>query len=153
MMRVTLVTLLAMAVVSVPTARGATVDDDRSVRLEREVQQAERERVRALLKGDADGLDPLLSDDYQEITYRGQVRNKHQMLEALRLGGVHYDYIKNNGVEVRLYGNTAVLTGITMQRWEEASHKRSAELWFSRVWVKQAGHWRLVLQQWTKTVE
>ena len=66
---------------------------------------------------------------------------RHADIDAGKFKIDHYSY---DDVRIRIYGNTAVVTGqaITMGRHEDKEFKWN--LRFTNVWVKREGRWRRV---------
>ncbi len=119
--------------------------------LEKEVRQAEQQRVQALLKGDGDALKIIWADDYSLITYRGDFRNRSHRLEAIRLGTLKMEAITNHIVDLRIYGDTALVHGIAFRKFTEKGRKVEGTFRFSRVWVKHDGRWQLSHAHFTRT--
>ena len=114
-----------------------------------EIKQIERERNEALLKGDAATLDRMTSDDYTFINQRGELRTKTEILTGFKSGTFKYDARQVSDLEVRVYGDTAVVTGRATQKGVENSKDYSGENRFTRVYVKQKGRWVSVALQVT----
>ena len=114
-----------------------------------EIKQIERERNEALLKGDAATLDRMTSDDYTFINQRGELRTKTEILTGFKSGTFKYDARQISDLEVRVYGDSAVVTGRAMQKGVENSKDYSRENRFTRVYVKQKGRWVSVALQVT----
>jgi len=114
-----------------------------------EIKQIERERNEALLKGDAATLDRMTSDDYTFINQRGELRTKTEILTGFKSGTFKYDARQISDLEVRVYGDSAVVTGHAMQKGVENSKDYSGENRFTRVYVKQKGRWVSVALQVT----
>jgi ketosteroid isomerase-like protein len=108
------------------------------------ILQMERDRRDAMIRGDAQALGRLLSDDYIGTGARGAVRNKAQVLAQYSSGEVRYESIDAAALAVRLYGNVAVVTGRTSSKGKEKGKSVDSEHRFTRVWVQQQGRWMLV---------
>jgi len=52
-------------------------------------------------------------------------------------------------LKVRVYGDTAVVTGRSVQSGRENGKDYSGNYWFTRVYVKQNGQWLTVALQTT----
>ena len=71
------------------TSSGATMGDDREVEL---LRSTERERLRALVSGDAERAAHLHADDFQLINPLGGSLSKDQYLGGISSGQIHYLY-------------------------------------------------------------
>ena len=114
-----------------------------------EIKALEEARNQALLKGDVATLERMTSDDYTFVTLRGEMRTKAEILKGFASGSFKYDSRQIFGLNVRVYGDTAVVTGRSMQKGEENGKDYSGAYWFTRVYVKQKGRWVTVALQTT----
>jgi ketosteroid isomerase-like protein len=116
---------------------------------EAEIKNLEEARNQAVLHGDVAALDHMTSDDYTFITLRGELRTKSDILPGFRSGSFHYESRQISDLKVRLYGNTAVVTGRSIQKGMENGKDYSGDYRFTRVYVKQNGRWLTVALQTT----
>src|SRR5258706_8745843 len=114
-----------------------------------QIRSLEEARNRAILSGDVATLDRLTSDDYTFITLRGEMRTKAEILRDYRSGSIHYDSRTISDLNIRTYGNSAVVTGRAIQKGMENGKDYSGDYWFTRVYVNQHGRWRTVALQTT----
>jgi hypothetical protein len=66
---------------------------------------------RSLIKHDYDALADLYATEYMLVRPDGSVLNKEEVLHDLKLGGLTFKSIELSGEDVRIYGETAILTG------------------------------------------
>jgi ketosteroid isomerase-like protein len=109
--------------------------------VEREIKSLEEARNEAILHGDVAALDQMTSDDYTFITLKGELRTKADILKGFASGSFHYESRQISDLKVRVYGDTAVVTGRSVQKGMENGKDYSGEYWFTRVYVKQKGRW------------
>jgi peptidylprolyl isomerase len=103
---------------------------------ETELKKLEREWFDAVAKGDAEPLKRILADDFAALNDDGSFINKAQLTEMSQTGLVKLDEIKTEEFKLRLYGNTAVVTGrATFIR----NQKPLGQSNYIEVWVKRAG--------------
>ena len=114
-----------------------------------EIKAIERERNLAVLAGDTGALDRMTADDYTFITQRGELRTKADILAGFKSGSFRYGAREVSDLVVRVYDNTAVVTGRAVQRGSENTKDYSGENRFTRVYVKQDGRWVTVALQVT----
>jgi ketosteroid isomerase-like protein len=117
--------------------------------VEREILSLEEARNQAVLHGDATALDWMTSDDYTFITLRGELRTKSDILKGFASGSFHYDSRQISDLKVRVYGDTAVVTGRSVQKGMENGKDYSGDYRFTRVYVKEKGRWLSVALQTT----
>jgi ketosteroid isomerase-like protein len=116
---------------------------------EDEIKKLEEMRNQAVLHGDVAALDRMTSDDYTFVTLRGEMRTKSDILKGFASGSFHYESRQIRDLKVRVYGDTAVVTGRSVQKGMENGKDYSGDYWFTRVYVKQNGRWLTVALQTT----
>lgn len=126
-----------------PTAGAAGASSEN---IKQAVEQLEKERLKALVEGDAGFIERVYADDYIVIPANGIVRNKSQVVEELKAGGIKVESIKNDDLEARVYGDTVILTGHTTQTVSDRGQTSSGQILFTRVYVKHNGVWQLASQ-------
>ena len=64
----------------------------------------------AFSQNDAAALDRMTAPDYTFVTPTGTIQNKEQRVVPIRSGALKYDYAKYDEVNVRVYGEMAIVT-------------------------------------------
>ena len=112
-----------------------------------DIQQLQRlEQVwnQAHVNGDADALDKLWADDLEVDVPRMAVMSKTDALSFARSGRMKFLHYETSDIRVRVYGDTAVVSG-RLQRTRSMNGKDISDDWrFTKVYVKQAEQWRVV---------
>lgn len=114
-----------------------------------EIKKLEQERNQAIVRNDAAALDRMSSADYTVINLRGELLNKTQIVNGFKSGAIKFDSRELSDLNVRVYGNTAVVTGRVTQKAMENGKDTSGEHRFTRVLVKEKGSWVSVAVQTT----
>lgn len=132
-----------------------SASQSKNTRAAEEVQATEKERVRALTGGDWAALERMLAE---ELTYTGStasVATKAQFLDSLRSGALLYEKMEHSDVAVRVYGETAVVTGRSnvRARLPGAQQMIEAQIRFTSVYAKLSGRWQQVAWQSTQIPE
>jgi ketosteroid isomerase-like protein len=147
----TILVLGAMAYVDYAAAQ--TTQRDMSPQpeasLQREIKSLEEARNQAVLNGDVAALDKMTSDDYTFITLKGELRTKSDILNGFASRSFHYESRQISDLKVRVYGDTAIVTGRSVQKGMENGKDYSGDYRFTRVYVKQKGRWLSVALQTT----
>ena len=121
---------------------------------EKEVRAVIDEIQKGVLKGGVEAaatLDKYNADDFTLIGPNGAVQTKAENLEGFRSGKTGYQKMDFSDVKVRIYGNTAVVTGIVKFIGEQAGVNYTGNQYrFTRVFVRQDGIWKHVLIQNTR---
>lgn len=117
----------------------------------REIVDLERQAKDAAIHRDAAFSERTLAEDYVAISPLGQVISKAETVAARKTAQLRYDSIEVTEMVVRLYGNTAVVTGRADVKGKELGEEFSGPYRFTRVWVRRNGHWQTVSYQATVT--
>ena len=102
---------------------------------EAELKRLEREWFDAVVKGDAEALKRILADDFAALNDDGNFINKAKMIELSQAGLVKLDEIKTDEFNLRLYGNTAMVTGRATYIRDQKTLGQSSHI---ETWVKRA---------------
>jgi ketosteroid isomerase-like protein len=114
------------------------------------ILELEARRARALVDGDVATLDEITAEDYTHVETGGGVRDKAGFLAILSRPGVRFTSWVIEENTVRVYGDTAVVTGRyhnTMRT--PAGDQPPKHARHIRVYVRQNGRWRNVAHQAT----
>jgi hypothetical protein len=93
--------------------------------------------------GNVDYLDTALDARFTLTDSRGAVTTKEQELAAVRAGNPKYEIFRNSDMKVRLYGDTALVNGITTVQGTADGQPFRAELQFTDTLIKRNGAWQL----------
>jgi ketosteroid isomerase-like protein len=149
MRRTLLVTVLILSVASVALARKQGGSHDQHQSVEQAILQVDHERIQAQINADASALDRLYAADFIGIGPSGRLRNKTQVLSDFTSHDLTFKSITTDEVEVRVYGNTAVETGISIMDGVDKGKTVPRDNRFTRVWVKEEGRWQLVANHYS----
>ena len=114
-----------------------------------EIRALETARNEAIVHGDAPTLERMTSDDYTFITLRGELRTKAEIVKGFSTGAFKYASREISDLNIRVYGDAAVVTGRSTQKGTENGKDYSGDYRFTRVYVRQNGRWLTVALQTT----
>ena len=111
------------------------------------VKAAEKAWADATVHNDRAGLDKVLSDDLAYIHSTGDIDTKKVFIA--NLDGVRkYTKIEHENIEVREYGNTAVVMATAnIATSAKGAAPAPAHLRFLHVWILRGGKWQMVAHQ------
>ena len=109
-----------------------------------EVRRLDAEISVATWSGDAEWFEQNVADDYVLVTPGGTMRSKRDVIRELSTPGLKMDPFEPSEVSVRLYGDTAVVTGRMLQRFTLGGMRYSNDLRYTDVYVRKKGRWVLV---------
>ena len=121
---------------------GAKLDDQQPV--EQELRRLEREWDNAIVRKDVATINRILSDDFVYIDSVGGVNPKASLLEGIKNSEAVMEPFETEDVSVRIYGDTAVLTGRFTQTATYKGQTFSGQFRYTDVYVKRANSWRAV---------
>jgi ketosteroid isomerase-like protein len=118
--------------------------------VQKQIKQLETDRAAAVVKGDVATLDKETSDDYTFINANGQMSDKSQTLNSIKTGETKLTADDLSDLNVRVYGDTAVVTGKAEVKGTVRGQPAPGPILFTRVYVKKYGRWQSVAFQQTK---
>jgi ketosteroid isomerase-like protein len=140
----------ALALIQIAAAQNTTARNPaRDAAAAMQIEQLEEARNQAILRGDAASIEKMTSDDYTFITLKGELRTKAEIVKGFASGSFKYQSRTISDLKVRVYGDTAVVTGRSIQKGAENGKDYSGDYWFTRVYVKQNDVWTTVALQTT----
>ena len=143
MRRILLLPLLTVALAGFVRAQG-TRGNQADAENAKEVLKVEEERNQAVLKGDADVLDRIYSDDFAYTNESGETPSKAQFVANFRSGKRKFSKYVHDDIHVHVYGNTVVLNGRSTSTYLYNGEVYQDPRRFTLVYVKQDGQWRVV---------
>jgi len=144
LLAVLLATLASISIGQKQTSRGQP-----GTTVEEAIRKVDQERIQAQIHADAKALDRIYAPDFIGIGPSGTVRTKPQVLSDFTSGGLKFQSITTDDVQVRVYGNAAVETGRSTMIGQDAGKTVPRDNRFTRVWVMQQGRWRLVANHYS----
>jgi ketosteroid isomerase-like protein len=104
----------------------------------------------ALLSNKSEALAPLLAADATRTGPSGTITTRQQWLDSIDRRDIRYLSVKRRETSLRFYGDVAVVTGLVDIQVEKPGTGPVNELnRYLRVYVRQAGSWRLAAHQAT----
>lgn len=96
------------------------------------------------LEADVHGLGQLLVDDWLLTHSDGRVQTKSEYISELSSRSRTNQAISNEEVSLRAYGDTAVITGVSVQSGVSKGKPWSGRFRFTRVWILRDEKWKMV---------
>ncbi len=141
--RLGLVAVLGASVIAASTvARAAEVELD--------VAAAQDRRIAATIGADVPALAAMMTDDLTYTHSGGVTETKAEFLDALRTGKYVYREILTRDRKIRVHGDTAVVSGPCHVVIEPGGKRTELDLYFTELYVKEGGQWRMALWQATR---
>jgi hypothetical protein len=114
-----------------------------------EIMNLENETVRAMQLNNSTFFKRVYSEDFQGTTSRGQVVNKVQLVQSVDRSQLKYDLFEIKEGKVRIFGNTAVFTGLWIQQGRFLGQHISAHIRVLHVYVNGRRGWQAIVGEET----
>jgi ketosteroid isomerase-like protein len=109
-----------------------------------ELKQLEKDWVEAQKAKDPDKLGEILAEVWVGIGTDGKSTTRSEALAHLKMPGYSLTSYEMGPMRVRLFGNTAVVTGSDSEKSMEAGVDSSGKYVWTDVFVKRDGKWKAV---------
>ena len=129
---ITVVIFLAAAIAP-GQAQGERRDQSRAI--EQTIRKLDNERIQAQIHADAAALERIYADDFIGVGPSGTVRTKPQVISDFTSGDLKFQSITTDDVQVRVYGNAAVETGLSTMNGQDKGKTVPRDTRFTRVWI------------------
>jgi len=104
----------------------------------------------ALLSGDTGAIRELYAEDFRSHSLRGDVEGRDAVLAAFGPGGLKLDMFEVEDLEVEVFGDVGVLTGLgSVSGWLDRAEFRH-RVRFVDIFVGRDGRWRYHFSQSTE---
>jgi ketosteroid isomerase-like protein len=118
--------------------------------MQEELLKLENDFARALTNNDADAVDGFLSDDWIIVDPDGGIIDKARFLGVIKSGALSHEMMESADLRVRLYGNTAVVTGLSTTKGKFMGQDFTSCERATDIFVKQDDGWQCVFTQLTR---
>src|SRR5438128_2605225 len=108
--------MLVLVITFVPICVGQKQKDAGSGHarsVEETIRKLDNERIQAQIHADRTALDRIYAVDFIGVGPSGTVRTKPEVISDFTSGELRFQSITTDEVKVRIYGNTAVETGLS----------------------------------------
>ncbi|HEY0955103.1 MAG TPA: nuclear transport factor 2 family protein [Roseateles sp.] len=102
---------------------------------------------RAIVARDRAAIEANMADDFRQIDARGNVETKASFIAGLLSPELQLDPYTVEDFEVRVYGDTALISGRTRMTGRHAGQPFSTHYRYIDVYVKRGGAWKIVSVQ------
>jgi ketosteroid isomerase-like protein len=114
--------------------------------IEQELRQMNDDWVKALVRADRVTLDRIMADDFC-FAYPMEGDDKAQFIGDVVSGDVLVESLTRENVSVRIWGDTAVLTGKDSASWSYKGRDFSGHYKIVHIYSRRNNNWQLVSVQ------
>lgn len=148
-MRFTPLHLVVVALATCLTRGTAAAQAVPNPAVEDSIRALEEARGQALLRGDTATISRMTAVEFNELTRFGTVRGRAANLRDVGSGMLHLTTVRFDSLTVRVYGDVAVLQGITDNTGTMGGVAFSGRIRYTRVFVRRDGRWQAITMQHT----
>ena len=134
---------LIIMLLAAGSAVAAPADD------EREIRKVEAALCEAIRGGDAAAIARLEDETYALTNSKGEVTTRADDIADAKKG-VRYDEFRNHEQTVRLYGDAAIVLGVTSVKGSAGGKPFAADFRFTDTYVRRADGWKIAASHATR---
>jgi ketosteroid isomerase-like protein len=139
MKRLVLATFVALQLSSAPFAQDKSAGGD-----EIQIKQLERAWNQAEARQEVKEVSSLLADTLVYTDYDGSFMNKSEYMKWVAAPQQKADHLYDEGLNVQLYGEAAVVTGIYRETGTNKGKHYVIRSRYTDTWIKRGGVWLCV---------
>jgi ketosteroid isomerase-like protein len=118
--------------------------------MEEELLKLEKAFADAIIKNDLKSIGRIVADDWIIIDPNGEIVDRTRFFEVIKSGALTHDTMHSEDFRVRVYGDSAVVTGVTRAKGKFMGQEFSTRERATDVFVKRDGRWQCVLTHLTR---
>lgn len=118
--------------------------------IEGDIEALERARFAAMTRQDTEALRPMLADDLVYCHSNARCESREQFLATLSSGTIRYLVMQPGEMQVRHYGDVALVNGRIAMEGLADGRPTSMQLAYLDAYVWQDGRWQLAAWQSTR---
>ena len=119
-------------------------------KVEQAIKHLDEQRIAALIQPDIPALEAITADDFTYTHTSGQTQTKAEFFGDFKAGTRVFKSLKESDVQVRVYGNAAILTGRCDLTGVNAGKDFVLAMHFTEVYANLNGHWQWIMWQSTR---
>lgn len=110
---------------------------------EQELLRVEAALCHAFEAGDARFLRSALDGTFTLVDSHGEVTDYEQNIADVDRREPRYEMFRNHEQQVRLFGDAAIVTGVTTVKGISGKGAFAADFRYTDTWIRRDGHWKL----------
>ena len=118
--------------------------------VEQQLKQMEDDWAKAIKNKEAATLRRIIAEDWVGTDDKGKVSNREHGISQIIANPDVIESNENFDMQVRVYGNTAVVIGGARERGTRNGTAYTDTYRWTDVFLKRGGHWQAVVSQWMK---
>ena len=118
--------------------------------MEEELLKLEKAFAEAIVKNDPEAIGRFVADDWIIIDPDGGIVDRTRFFEVIKSSALTHEMMETEDFRVRVYGDSAVVTGVTRTKGKFMGQEFSTQERATDVFVKRNGRWQCVLTHLTR---
>jgi len=143
-MKVIHVLAIALLATRIAIAAPSAADDEKAIR------EVERALCAAFAAGDAQTIGHLEDETYTLTNTHGEVSKRADDIADAKKGEIRYSEFLNHDTTVRVYGDAAIVIGITSLKGTSAGKSFALDVRFTDTYVRRADGWKIAASHATR---
>src|SRR5215472_1214949 len=120
---------------------------------EEEFLKLEKGFEEAIVKNDPEAIGRFVTDEWIIIDPDGGVVDRTRFFDVIKSGALTHEMMESEDLRVRVYGDSAVVTGLTRTKGKFMGQDFSTQERATDVFVKRDGRWQCVLSHLTRLMK
>jgi len=142
--------LTLILVTLVIAMQSQALGQNKSSKIQADLLNLEKGFAQAIVKNDAEAIGRFLADDWIIIDPDGGMIDRSRFLAVIKSGTLSHEIMESDDVAVRIYGDTAIVTGVTTSKGKFMGHDFTTRERATDILVKQKGQWHCAFSQLTR---
>ncbi|MES3002387.1 MAG: nuclear transport factor 2 family protein [Pseudomonadota bacterium] len=117
---------------------------------EQEAMAATQATCDAIRLREIPALERLLAPDFNLVGTNADIQSREQTIQEVRDGDPQYERFDNHTMTARMYGDTAVVQGITSLKGRSGGKPFAVDVRFTDTLVRVQGKWTIVVSHVTR---
>ena len=117
---------------------------------EQELLTLEKAFAEAIVQNDLEDIGGLVTDDWIIIDPNGEIVDRARFFDVIKSGALTHDMMESEDFRVRVYGDSAVVTGVARAKGKFMGQEFSTRERATDIFVKRDGRWQCVLTHLTR---
>jgi ketosteroid isomerase-like protein len=117
---------------------------------EQEIRRVEHALCEAFRTGDADTIARIEDETYTLTNTHAEISMRADDIADAKKGGIRYSEFRNHDQTMRLYGDAAIVLGITSLKGTSAGKAFELDVRFTDTYVRRADGWKIAASQATR---
>jgi len=142
-LRIPCLAAVVSAALLINSAAGASVAEKEAMAVTQAACDAFRLR-------DLAALERLLAPEFNLVSTSAEVQSRAQALQEVRDGDPQYERFENHSMTARMYGDAAVVQGITSLKGRSGGKPFAVDVRFTDTLIRVNGRWSIVVSHVTR---